>query len=455
MPSPDDDNDDDCSSSTSSSWLKECTHTAAAASAALPTKGKRSQQQSVVQMSPASQTLSQLDLVDANDNLKIPKPKGGRLGALLNKPRNESPSQGEEEEDDDETAILPLDENDRFRLVSIYSSSKSMGMQIAKVYRGPFSFIQVKNIYKDSIAALHGIQMGDLLYVEQATTTTTTVDEPRMVPPDSLFTAREKRWMPATSYEQVTQLIQSSQRPIWLGVLSPPCNDTRIMGEETSGSKHTTTEDTRPIESATDDVVSHLLSQLDLTQVHIALQKKGPMPFPVPFCKKCNASTSTTTSSSSTQGGALLHHPWCPKHAQFQSSGAKERLILIMSGVQDSCPACMYEYYHGRVPISVVIQPGTHTDMASPWIHHAQCGRGNNITTTAVAATTTSTTSAITQNKTSSQSMQKKSVVATTTDTASSLCTESTERNPLTTTNNTTVISIHEGFQNDLSNSAQ
>jgi hypothetical protein len=47
-----------------------------------------------------------------------------------------------------------------------------MGMQIAKVYRGQFSFIEVKNIHKDSIASLHGIRMGDLLYVEQATTTT-------------------------------------------------------------------------------------------------------------------------------------------------------------------------------------------------------------------------------------------------------------------------------------------
>lgn len=59
----------------------------------------------------------------------------------------------------------------------------------------------------------------------------------------------------------------------------------------------------------------------------------------VPFCKACQKSGSTNR----------VHHALCPKHPQFDNSGAMEKLDLIRRGMEMKCEACKLHYQHGRV----------------------------------------------------------------------------------------------------------
>jgi len=490
---------------------------------------QQQEQEGIRRLSPASQTLSQLDLLDADDDLRIkttstttittttlsnPRtrilpsaaaasanpppnttntatatatanknktPKGGRLGALLNKPcrtndedmdechadthsKKQHQQKHKTDIEDDETAMssssssssssLSIENKDGFRLVAMYSSSKSLGMQITRVTQDQLQtdkkmmtkkndhnedenkvyFIQVKSISKDSMADVHGIQSGDILFVEEnemedtkmMTTTTnhcsiSSSNNNNNINNKMIFTFKNKRWKPASAYQQITSLIQSNVRPIYLGILRRKTKTITTTITQ-RGVEEEEEEEQKPISRVTsiqnhiqqqqqeretkvvamthhndDDhhhhpILSSLLSKIDLTQVHIALQKKGPMPFPIPFCKLCNQNHSNNNKKKKHTHN--LHHPWCPKHVQFHTSGAKERLILIMSGVQDTCPACIYEYVYGRVPstTTTTTTQSSNTSQSSsllPWLHHAQCGRDNptitTITTSAVA----------------------------------------------------------------------
>jgi len=42
------------------------------------------------------------------------------------------------------------------------------------------------------------------------------------------------------------------------------------------------------------------------------------------------------------------HHFLCPNHANFHDSGAKDKLIILISGALVDCEACIYELQHGR-----------------------------------------------------------------------------------------------------------
>jgi hypothetical protein len=42
------------------------------------------------------------------------------------------------------------------------------------------------------------------------------------------------------------------------------------------------------------------------------------------------------------------HHFLCPDHANFHDSGAKDKLIILISGALVDCEACIYELQHGR-----------------------------------------------------------------------------------------------------------
>ena len=59
----------------------------------------------------------------------------------------------------------------------------------------------------------------------------------------------------------------------------------------------------------------------------------------LPFCKACQKSDSANR----------VHHALCPKHPQFDNSGALEKLELIRRGVQLGCEPCKLHYQHGRV----------------------------------------------------------------------------------------------------------
>lgn len=58
----------------------------------------------------------------------------------------------------------------------------------------------------------------------------------------------------------------------------------------------------------------------------------------VPFCKKCNTSNSN----------APYHHTLCPKHHEFDHSGAKEKMTVLLAGFRDGCLACSSHLTNGR-----------------------------------------------------------------------------------------------------------
>lgn len=60
----------------------------------------------------------------------------------------------------------------------------------------------------------------------------------------------------------------------------------------------------------------------------------------VPFCRACRNPGAT----------GCAHHALCPKHPQFDNSGAMEKLQLICRGIEMNCPACQHHYRHGRAP---------------------------------------------------------------------------------------------------------
>jgi hypothetical protein len=79
-----------------------------------------------------------------------------------------------------------------------------------------------------------------------------------------------------------------------------------------------------------------LRSTLTKNEIQLALEGKR---FPItPSCKKCN----------SMFRDVKFHHHLCPKHQDFDSSGARDKLVIILAGVRDKCQACIYEFETGR-----------------------------------------------------------------------------------------------------------
>lgn len=65
----------------------------------------------------------------------------------------------------------------------------------------------------------------------------------------------------------------------------------------------------------------------------------APRVWEVPFCRLCNDGTS---------GSVRIHHALCPKHPQFDNSGAQEKLEQIRRGVNKGCEACRFHFENGR-----------------------------------------------------------------------------------------------------------
>lgn len=73
------------------------------------------------------------------------------------------------------------------------------------------------------------------------------------------------------------------------------------------------------------------------SSVAVKPKKVGSDEKVVPFCNYCNGRTTIP-----------VHHAWCPRNAQFKTSGADEIFEKIKSGVTVKCLACLREYEMGR-----------------------------------------------------------------------------------------------------------
>ena len=95
-------------------------------------------------------------------------------------------------------------------------------------------------------------------------------------------------------------------------------------------------------------------------QLKNALQGKG---YPkIPCCRKCHDSQGGGTHTM----GIKNHHFLCPKHAQFDESGAKDKLTILMAGALMECEACGYELEHGK-------KSGSGSGSGSGVVHNAVC----------------------------------------------------------------------------------
>lgn len=79
-------------------------------------------------------------------------------------------------------------------------------------------------------------------------------------------------------------------------------------------------------------------TMLPLSKEDIDLALKGTKYPVLPCCKKCNSKTSD----------AKFHHYLCPKHSDFEGSGAKDKLVILLAGIRDKCEGCRYEYDTGK-----------------------------------------------------------------------------------------------------------
>ena len=78
-------------------------------------------------------------------------------------------------------------------------------------------------------------------------------------------------------------------------------------------------------------------------QLKNALCGKG---FPlIPCCRKCNH---PSRHLSNRKNVIKNHHFLCHIHGDFHDSGAKDKLIIIMSGALVGCEACIHEFQHGK-----------------------------------------------------------------------------------------------------------
>ena len=108
----------------------------------------------------------------------------------------------------------------------------------------------------------------------------------------------------AVTVEEISKWSESTTRPIFLAVK-------RYEGEPTIVSR--------------ENVDSVLVSES----------------FPqVPFCKKCNSSKESSI--------APHHHTFCPRHDEFEKSGAKDKMIIILKGLQVGCIACSFHLANGE-----------------------------------------------------------------------------------------------------------
>jgi len=73
----------------------------------------------------------------------------------------------------------------------------------------------------------------------------------------------------------------------------------------------------------------------------------------VPYCRKCKGIE-----------GIMFHHFLCPMHHEFDSTGAKEKLKILIAGVSYKCDACIEEYESGK---------------RSNTPHNSKCGRSRSL----------------------------------------------------------------------------
>ncbi len=133
-------------------------------------------------------------------------------------------------------------------------------------------------------------------------------------------------------------------------------NDVNLVGVSTIQMKHLSQSSKRPVRFLVKRQVTaigeksnsfmiqnvekpnHCNTMLPLSKEDIDLALKG-MKYPVlPCCKKCNNKTSD----------AKFHHYLCPKHSDFEGSGAKDKLVILLAGIRDKCEGCRYEFETGK-----------------------------------------------------------------------------------------------------------
>jgi hypothetical protein len=119
--------------------------------------------------------------------------------------------------------------------------------------------------------------------------------------------------------EDIRTWSESSSRPITFHVLRREDVSPMICKELQIGSESV-------------DISSLNISELEINR---AIREKKVFPT-VPCCKFCAGDEKKK------------HHYLCSKHKNFQTSGAKDILIILLAGLRDKCNACAYEIKTGK-----------------------------------------------------------------------------------------------------------
>lgn len=130
------------------------------------------------------------------------------------------------------------------------------------------------------------------------------------------------------SSQQMKRWSQSHERPLQFLV--------RRCIAQISDSKNDAVCDVRNFGKEVKDDQTKISIDLTKNDIDRAL-RDGQFPT-VPCCKKCNGKLSDSK----------FHHYLCHKHPEFKTSGAKEKLILILAGIRDKCEGCQYEFVTGK-----------------------------------------------------------------------------------------------------------
>ena len=68
----------------------------------------------------------------------------------------------------------------------------------------------------------------------------------------------------------------------------------------------------------------------------------------ISFCRACKYNRTIHSDNLKRKDRPISHHSLCPQHEEFESSGKKVELDLIIKGVQHGCSACKYNFEHGK-----------------------------------------------------------------------------------------------------------
>lgn len=214
----------------------------------------------------------------------------------------------------------------------------------------------VESLHENGQAKRYGVQLQDEIYSipdDHLGTTGTTGNKMKFNQEQQC--QHQQQNLESLSSDQIKTLSQSSKRPIKFLVRrysttpTKKSNKNKMCSISSSLDSHNI--EVKDKDKEKDKEKKPLLKN-NLTKKEIELALAGKRYPTIPCCRKCNGKA----------GNHKSHHYLCPKHRDFDGSGAKDKLVIIIAGIRDGCQACKYEFEYGKK------YDGSHT---------AKCGRSD------------------------------------------------------------------------------